>query len=173
MLFLLAFSVVGGFNSNLYESQEILMYGKYIDIAAPLVLISVICYIFIYENDPQRRLSLHQILSAIVLLGVIFTAFFALSAEVVVQAEDITVSAVSGLYPLRIGVDIKSLITLNTLFLSVSAVFSLMALLIVYISCARRYRLHIISWTIAAIALYSCVYTTAIYLPYMRATYGA
>ncbi|MCL2070879.1 MAG: hypothetical protein FWH07_01430 [Oscillospiraceae bacterium] len=166
VFFNLAISVIERLRFNLYESQEALMYGKYIDSVCPLLLVAVICCIFVYENNSLPLLDLRTILFAVVLMGAIFTAFFAWTAEIIVNADNVTISEIPGLYPLRIGVGTGSLITLETLFLSVSAVYSLMALFIVFISCARRYRRYIISGTIAAIALYSCIYTIAVFVPY-------
>jgi hypothetical protein len=50
----------------------------------------------------------------------------------------------------------------------VSAVFCFMALFIVFVCCGGRYQLRIISLSIAAVSLYSCVYVCAVYLPYER-----
>jgi hypothetical protein len=98
----------------------------------PLVLVSVICHIF------TRGLDLRGILVSIVAMGVIFTAFFSVTA----------------------GFD--------GLFLMVSAVFSLMSLFIVFVCCGGRYSARIVGGTVAAISLYSCIYVCAVRLPYER-----
>ncbi|MCL1824278.1 MAG: hypothetical protein FWG44_08770 [Oscillospiraceae bacterium] len=170
-------SVISRQGVDLYQAQETLIYGKHMDSIIPLILISVVCCILTQESEQNQetepQLELRLLLTSVILLGVIFTAFFAFPAEVIINAVRIDVSAVPGLYPLRIGTHIDSVITIDTLFLSVSAVLSIMALFIVFISCAGRYRFKVISGTIAAIALYSLIYTSAVYLPYIMSTgYG-
>jgi hypothetical protein len=148
--------------TDIYSSQEALLFGLHTDYVTPLLLISVICYIYVYD------LNLREILSAVVAMGGIFTAFFSLTARTVVHAQNVELMPIIGLYPLRIGVDINTLISLDGLFLSVSAVFCFMALLIVFVCCGGRYRKRILSGTVATIALYCCVYTCAVSLPLER-----
>jgi hypothetical protein len=150
------------FFPNVYGLQESLIYGKYIDGFIPLILISSVYSVC------TRELDLRAILSAVVVSGGIFTAFFSLTAPYVVRAGQVNVSAILGIYPLRIGADIDSLITVDGLFLTLSAVFCFMALLIVYVCCGGKHRVKIISATIAGIAVYSGVYVCSVYLPYER-----
>ncbi|MCL1903197.1 MAG: hypothetical protein FWF94_02120 [Oscillospiraceae bacterium] len=180
LFFNMAVSVISKYGTDFEQSQEILIYGKYMDGVIPLILVSVFCYVYNSfenatsqksQNDSEPQLELRMLLTSIIVLGLIFTAFFISPAEIIVKTEKLDVSAVPGLYPLRIGAGIDSLITIDTLFLSVSAVFSLMALFIVFISCAGRYRYRIIAWSVATIALYSLIYTSVLYVPFiMRST---
>jgi hypothetical protein len=142
--------------------QETFIYGEYTDSVIPLVLFAVTGYIFLYKED----FNLHTILISVVGAGAVFTAFFITAAGFVVHAQIANVLPVIGLYPLRIGVPVGTLITLDGLFLTVSAVFSFFALLIVYVCCAVKYRSHIMSATVAGVALYSCLYVCAFYVPY-------
>jgi hypothetical protein len=87
-----------------------------------------------------RGLELRTILYSIIAHGLIFTAVFTLT-------------------PLTDFADF------NEVFMYVSLVFSFMALLIVYVSCGGRFKTSIIAGTIAAVALFFAVYTTAVYLP--------
>jgi hypothetical protein len=50
----------------------------------------------------------------------------------------------------------------------VSAVFSFMSLLIVFVSCGGRYKTRIIAGAIAAISLFFAIHTVAFYLPTVR-----
>ncbi|MDR0222068.1 MAG: hypothetical protein LBI38_00820 [Oscillospiraceae bacterium] len=146
------------------EYQDAVIFGRYMDGVIPLTPAFVICYVFLYGLD------LRKLLPAIVALGGIYTAFFLLCARTLVNAPNVSVYHVLGLYPLRIGEKVDALITMDGLFLTVSAVFSLMALFIVFVCCAKRYRVRIISATVALIAFYSCAYTVAAYLPFVART---
>jgi hypothetical protein len=145
-----------------FYRQEALIFGTYIDSIIPLVLLCTVCTLFMHALD------LRTLLATTVVLGGIFTLFFSVAAGTVAHGQSVSVSAILGLYPLRLGVDIQSPITSDTLFLTVSAVFSLMALLIVFISCGGRYKSRILTTAIAVISLYCMVYTCAVYLPYVK-----
>jgi hypothetical protein len=166
LLFSLGLGVLNSLESLMLgahrEFQDVLLNGTHIDNIVPLVLLSAICVIFI------RGLELRGILYSTVILGIVFSVFFSLTSSMVVNAVSVTAAPILGLYPIRIGVDIGSLITFDGLFLTVSAVFSFMALLIVYVSCGQRFRTNIIAGTIAAISLYSAIYVCAVYLPYQH-----
>jgi hypothetical protein len=166
LLFTLGFSVIDNLealtNGLHLQQQELLMFGMYMDSVIPLILVCTVCAIFMHGLD------LRTLLMTTVVLGVIFTLFFALTAGIIAHGQTVAVSAILGLYPLRIGVDIGTPITFDTLFLSVSAVFSLMALFIVFISCGGRWKTRIITGAIAIITIHCMVYTCAIYMPYVR-----
>ncbi|MCL2633037.1 MAG: hypothetical protein FWD34_00825 [Oscillospiraceae bacterium] len=156
-----AVSVLYKFNDiNASDNQETLIFGRYIDSVIPLILMSVICYIFLHQID------LKKLLLTSVMLGGIFTAFFLLSARLTVNAGQVNITHILGLHPIRIGGEIHSQITMDGLFLTVSSVFSLMALFIVFVCCTKeKQRIRIMSLSIATISLYAGMYTALIYLP--------
>jgi len=100
----------------------------------PLVLIMTVCGIALYG------INLRDILTAIIVLGMIFTVFFTLSIGKAVDTQIVTVSAV----------------------------FSLMSLFIVFVCCTERYKLRIVLGAVGLISLYFCIYTCAILLPAER-----
>ncbi|MDR0197132.1 MAG: hypothetical protein LBI36_02795, partial [Oscillospiraceae bacterium] len=150
------------------QYQDTVIFGRYVDGAIPLILLTVMCYVFLYGPD------LRKLLGGVVALGGVYAAFFLMSARTIVNAENVNVSSILGMHPLRIGEKIDALITMDGLFLTVSAVFSLMALFIVFVCCSKRYCVHIISLSITVIAVYSCAYTAFAYLPFaLRETQAA
>ncbi|MCL1881322.1 MAG: hypothetical protein FWF76_04005 [Oscillospiraceae bacterium] len=172
LLFTLILSVEGQLSTYAYWSyvgtfppQETLIFGMYMDSIIPLILISAVCGIFVYG------IGLKVILHSTVILGVIFTAFFAFTSEIVVHPsafENASVAAILSIYPLKIAMDIDQPITFHELFLTVSLVFSFMSLLIVLMSCGGRSRIRIIAGVILCAYLYSAVYTIVVFLPYER-----
>ncbi|MCL1831830.1 MAG: hypothetical protein FWG45_02830 [Oscillospiraceae bacterium] len=163
LLFSIAYSVVESAYDLVYtQSQGYYIQGLFMENAIPLVLLAAVCGIFIYT------LELRTILSATVSLGLIFTAFFVFTAGEVVNGENTQVAAIQGILPLRIGEAANAPITFDSLFMNVSIVFSVMALLIVFVSCGGRQRTRIVAALIAAITLYGTVYSAAVCLPYER-----
>jgi len=162
MLFGGAASVVSRLNSAAdgNYSQDGLIFGRYTDNLIPLVLMLTMCYVFMYG------LTLRKLLTAVVALGVIFTSFFVFTAGRLVNIKEFDALSVVSLGPLRIGEKIGGLITVNGLFLTVSSVFCVMALFIVFVCCSGKRRIRILTLSAALIAAYSCLYTAFAYLPY-------
>lgn len=157
-------SVINKFNTAGFEQyQDSAIFGRYMDSVIPLLIMLVISYVFVYSLD------FIKLLSSIITLGIIYTAFFIFTMPVIIGAEKTRVSPILGLYPIRIGQSIDAVITIDGLFLTVSSVFCFMALFIVIVCCARRYRAHIISICMICTMLYSSFYTAIVYLPFAAA----
>lgn len=165
--FALVSALFGGFASVLSRfgepgvSQDAFIFGRIMDSFIPLVLMAALCDIFI------NGLDLRKLLTSVVALGGVYTAFFALTARELVNADKVDVASVISLYPLRIGERIRSLITADSLFLTVSSVFCVMAFFIVSVCCSsEKRRIRVISLSIAVISAYSCAYAAFLYLPF-------
>jgi len=148
----------GGYYGILY------VYGQMTDSVIPLILTMTVCYIVL------RGLDLRRLLTATVALGAIFTAFFTLTSRDLLRAETLDihywVSAIVSLFPLRIGEKTGEVLTVNSLLLTVSAVFCVTALFIVFVCCSDKLRIRILSFSVAVISAYSLIYTAVFYLPY-------
>ena len=72
------------------------------------------------------------------------------------------------LYPLRIGAASDELLSFDSLLLTASVTFCVMALFIVVISCTKKYRSLILSGILLGITVYSAVFIQAEYLPMCR-----
>ena len=141
-------------------SQSAYLFGRYIDGAAPLVLLAALCYIF------TPGIDFRKLLYSIITLGVIFALFFTFSAHELINAEQDGLESVQGFSVIRVGSAIDAPITANGLFSTVSVTFCFAALLIALVCCAERYRAHLISLCAALTAVYSCVHGALFYLPY-------
>ena len=73
-----------------------------------------------------------------------------------------------GLYPLRVGAASRELLNFDSLLLTMSMTFCVMGILLVIISCTKKYRSIIISAIMTTITVYSLVFISAVYLPICR-----
>ena|GEM_PF-918651 len=158
--FMLISSAAWGSALDLTLYQDSFIFGRYIDGAAPLLLVFTLCYIFI------KGLDFKKLLYSTIMLGGIFALFFTFTAPKLVTVKQLRPESIQGLSPVRLGSAIDAPIDLDGLFFTVSAMFCFVALLIVFICCANRYRAHIISVCVCLTVLYSCIHSAVIYLPF-------
>ncbi|MCL2087138.1 MAG: hypothetical protein FWH05_06045 [Oscillospiraceae bacterium] len=144
------------------QYQDTLIFGRYMDSVIPLLIMFVICYAFLYE------LNLSKLLAATVVSGGIYGLFFIFTASTVASSSAANVLPMLGIYPVRIGEKIGEPVTLDGLFLTVSCVLCFIAVFIVVVCCAQKYRLIILSCIMIAVMLYSSIYTATVYLPYSQ-----
>jgi len=140
------------------------VYGQMTDSVIPLIPAMTVCYIVL------RGLDLRRLLTAAVALGAVFTAFFILTSRDLLSAETpgvrYMITAIVSLHPLRIGEKIGDGLTVDSLLLTVSAVFCVTALFIVFVCCSDKLRIRILSFSVAVISAYSLLYTAVFCLPY-------
>jgi hypothetical protein len=87
------------------------------------------------------------------------------TAPVIVRTENSRTESIQGFLPLQFSSDIYD-IDRAGLFYAISAVFCFIALLVVFISCAERYRPHLISLCAMLVFIYSFIHSAFIYMPY-------
>ncbi|MDR1755318.1 MAG: hypothetical protein LBR74_10570 [Eubacterium sp.] len=160
-LFAAALSTLSKYSANGYgQYQDTVIFGRYMDSVIPLLIMFVICYVFLYGLDLQK------LLAATVVIGIIYGLFFVFAAPAVVNSPETRVSPMLGIYPVRIGERVDAVITSDGLFLTVSCVLCFIAVFIVVVCCAKKYRALILSGIMIAIMLYSSLYTATVYLPF-------
>lgn len=140
--------------------QQAYIFGRYIDSSVPLMLVFVLCYVFMHGLDLKKLLH-----SAIISVAV-FMLFFAFTVPVMTDADLLGTHSIQGLSPLRLGQAQGAPFTQENLFFTVSAVFCFMALFVVFICNAERYRRHMISLCAGLVLIYSCLHSALVYLPF-------
>lgn len=160
VIFTIAFSTLYRFPSEGYGIyQDTMMFGRFIDGVVPFALVFVLIMLFTHS------ISVNKILGAATVLGVIYLSFIFCSVPVILESESTRIAPVLGLYPLRIGAASRELLNLDSLMLTMSMTFCVMGVLLVVISCTKKYRSIIISTMMTAITVYSLVFISVVYLP--------
>lgn len=149
-------------SDGFYTYQDTTMFGRFLDGVIPLAMVFVLIMLFTHS------ISLNKILGAVAVLGVIYLAFSVTAVPVIMECEATRIAPVLALYPLRIGAASQQLLNFDSLLLTMSMTFCVMAVLIVIVSCAKRYRSLIISLIMTAITAYSLIFISAVYLPICR-----
>ncbi|MBR1832894.1 MAG: magnesium transporter, partial [Ruminiclostridium sp.] len=154
------FSTLYRFSSDGYSVyQDTMMFGRFIDGVVPFALVFVLIMLFTHS------ISVNKILGAAVVLGIIYTAFIFTAVPVILECGSTRIAPVLGMYPLRIGAASRELLNFDSLFLTMSMTFCVMGILLVVISCTKKYRSIIISTLMTAITVYSLIFISAVYLP--------
>lgn len=163
VLFTIVFSTMYRFSSDGYGVyQDTMMFGRFIDGIVPFALVFVLIMLFTHS------ISMNKILGAAAVLGVIYIAFIGTAVPVILRSESTRIAPVLGLYPLRVGAASRELLNFDSLLLTMSMTFCVMGVLLVVISCTKKYRSIIISALMTMITVYSLVFISVVYLPICR-----
>ena len=163
VVFTLIFSTLYRFGSDgYYVYQDTMMFGRFIDGIVPLALVFVLIMLFTHS------ISVNKILGASAVLLVIYLVFIITTLPTILSCQATRISPVLGLYPLRVGAASRQLLNFDSLLLTMSMTFCVMGILLVIISCTKKYRSVIISAIMTAITVYSLVFISAVYLPICR-----
>ena len=160
VIFTIVFSTFYRFPSDGYGVyQDTMMFGRFMDGVVPFALVFVLIMLFTHS------ISVNKILGAAAVLGVIYTAFIASAVPTILASTSTRIAPVLGLYPLRVGAASRELLNFDSLLLTMSMTFCVMGVLLVVISCTKRYRSIIISTMMTMITIYSFIFISAVYLP--------
>ncbi len=163
VVFTVIFSTLYRFGSTgFYVYQDTMMFGRFIDGVVPLALVFVLIMLFTHS------ISINKILGAIAILLLVYVVFSLAAIPTILSCQATRISPVLGLYPLRVGAASKVLLNFDSLLLTMSMTFCVMGILIVIISCTKKYRSIIISTIMMTITVYSLVFISAVYLPICR-----
>lgn len=139
--------------------QDTVLFGRFLDGVIPFATMLVMTLLFTHS------ISLNKIFGSIAVLGVIYLAFFTAAVPNILECGMTRIAPVLALYPLRIGAASDELLSFDSLLLTASVTFCVMALFIVVISCTKKYRSLILSALMLSITIYSAVFIQAEYLP--------
>lgn len=160
VIFTIIFSTLYRFGSEgYYVYQDTMMFGRFIDGIVPLALVFVLIMLFTHS------ISVNKILGASAVLLLIYVVFIVTAVPTILSCQSTRISPVLGLYPLRVGAASRVLLNFDSLLLTMSMTFCVMGILLVIISCTKKYRSIIISAIMTTITVYSLVFISAVYLP--------
>ncbi len=142
--------------------QDNVIFGRFLDSVIPFALIFVMAVLFTHS------IKLNKILGAAIICAIVYLVFFIVTAPVILECSFTRIAPILGLYPLRIGAAGAELLNLNSLLLTVSAVFCVLAVFVVVISCSTKKRSAILSVIICGLTVYSIVFISGTYLPMCR-----
>ncbi len=163
VIFTVVFSTFYRFGSDgYYIYQDTVMFGRFIDGIVPLALVFVLIMLFTHS------ISVNKILGASAVLLLIFLVFAVTALPTILSCQQTRISPVLGLYPLRVGAASRELLNFDSLLLTMSMTFCVMGILLVIISCTKKYRSIIISAIMTTITVYSLVFISVVYLPICR-----
>ncbi len=159
-LFTLIVGAFYRFGAESFESsQSTLIFGRYLDGVIPFTVMLVFIYIFTEE------LKLTDILGGIIVSGAVYLLFYFTGRTAALNAVSATISPMLGLYPVMFGENSGSLVTSTGFTAAVSCSMCMMTLLIVIVSCSKKYKKINISVLLTIISVYSALYGVFGYLP--------
>ncbi len=141
--------------------QDIVMFGRYTDSAAPLAIMLVLAFMFLYG------VSIKQVLWSAGIYAYTCAAF-AIVTFPLVEGGAFRESPILGLIPWRIGEEYTEKLTAGSFVIMSSCVFSVFVLCGLFVSCSKRNYSGFISAAALCTVIYTTVFTGASYLP-MRA----
>lgn len=159
-VFMLFISVCYRFSApNLTDSQSALLFGRYLDGVIPFTVLLVLIYVYTEE------LTLPRIFGGVISSAAVYVCFFMVSRATVLNAESAALSPMLGLYPVMFGESTSSIVTSTGLIAAVSASLCIMAVFIVIVSCAKKFKKAVISGVLIAMSCYSLFFGLFYYLP--------
>lgn len=145
-----------------YTYQDNVIFGRFLDSVIPFALVFVMAVLF------TTSIKLNKIFGAAAICSVIYLVFFTVTAPVILESEATRIAPILGLYPLRIGAAGAELLNFNSLLLTSSAVYCVLAVFVVVISCSKKHRSAILSVIISGLTVYSLLFISGTYLPMCR-----
>ena len=159
-LFMLFISVCYRFGAENFDTaQSTVLFGRYLDGVIPFTVLFVL--VFTHTGE----LTLVKISGGIIAAAASYMGFFLTGRHTVLNASYTTISPILGLYPVMFGESTEALVTSTGLTAAISCAMCLMAVLLVIVSCAKKYKNTVISAVAAAITLYSLCFGSLYYLP--------
>lgn len=156
----LMLSVLFKFNSDLLNTvKDIAIFGRYTDNVAPLAIFLALIYLF--KHGWSLKTGIFSVLS----YGYVCYGFAKMTFPIINGARTYRESPVIGLQPFRITEDITSKFTAQSFVIMSSVVFAVLALIIVFSTCSKRYKSHFSAALYLLTAAYTTVYIGAVYLP--------
>ena len=145
-----------------YNYQDNVIFGRFLDSVIPFSLVFVMAVLF------TTSVKLNKIVGAAAICSLIYLVFFSVTAPVILECSSTRIAPILALYPLRIGAAGAELLNFTSLTLTVSAVFCVLAVFVVVISCTKKNRSIIISVIISGLTVYSLLFISGTYLPMCR-----
>lgn len=146
--------------------QDLTIFGRYTDSAAPLAIFLVLAFMFLYG------IKLRHILAGAGVYGIACMLFGLFGYRTVAAALTYRESPIIGLLPWRIGESITEPLTGMSFVIMSSCIFSAFSLCAVFSACTKRHINLALSVMICSASIYTNMFVGAVYLP-MRAQENA
>lgn len=169
LLVIYAFLAVGGsmllsvlfkFNSTqIGDIKDLTMFGRYTDNVAPLAVFFVLMFLFRYG------ITLKQTAWGAAVYAYVCLCFFVISYPQVEAARGYRESPMLGLMPWRIGEDYTKAFTADSFIIMTAVSFSVLAIIAVFASCAKKGGKGFISGTLCCLCVYTTLFAGVVYLP--------
>ncbi len=170
-----AFFAVGGslllsalykFNSSQFgEINDLVIFGRYTDSAAPLAVFFALVFLMTYGYTIKTVIGSASVY-AYVCMG------FALTSSNYLVDGAYRESPILGLLPWRISEGLTDDITQMSFIIMSSMVFTMFSAMIICVACTRRFKMQMASAIICAVFIYTTGFASFSYLP-MRAADNA
>ncbi len=143
----------------LYAEKQSLVFGQFIDSAAPMAVFLVLTFIFLYGYSVKLVASTAGIYAYVCL------CFALISYPLVEKGGDYRATPILGLLPWRIGENFTESFSPITFIIMSSMVFGMLALMAVFASCTKRFRAQLAAIAASGVFLYTTFFAGAVYLP--------
>lgn len=156
----MALSVLFKFNSSqIGDIKDLTMFGRYTDNVAPLAVFFVLMFLFRYG------IKIRQTAWGAGVYAYVCVCFFTISYPQVQAARGYRESPMLGLMPWRIGEDYTKTFTGESFIIMTAVSFSVLALIAVFVSCAKKGGKGFISAMMCALFTYTTLFAGFVYLP--------
>lgn len=150
-------SALFAFGTGTYSTESVML-GRYTDNLAPFAIFLVLVYVFLYGIDLSKPII------GMGIYGYSCICFAVAGYPLTELSEQLTNTPLMGLFPKILGGENTASSGMNYIIMS-SSVFTLYALIIVFISCTRRHRTSLVTGTVFCVIMSAAVYASVFYLP--------
>lgn len=139
--------------------QESAMFGRYTDNIAPFAIFLVLVYIFTYGID------IVKLFIGAGIYGYACICFAVAGYPLTLNTEGLIYSPIFGLFPSILGSETAESASGMSYVVMSSMVFTLYALVIVFVSCTRRHRTALVTGTAFGVLMAGTIYAEILYVP--------
>lgn len=140
-------------------TQESAMFGRYTDNIAPFAVFLVLVYIFTYGID------LVKLFIGAGIYGYACICFAVAGYPLAQLSNQFTYLPIFGLFPSIFGEETAQSVSGMSYMVMSSLVFTLYALVIVFISCTRRHRTPLVTGAVFGVLMAGTLYAEVFYVP--------
>lgn len=138
--------------------DESAIFGRYTDNIAPFAIFLVLVYVFLYGIDLVKPLIGAGV------YGYSCICFAVAGYPLAQISNQFMYSSLFGLFPLSVAEGSSDSSGMSCVIMS-SLVFTLYALIAVFISCTRRHRTSLVTGTVFCVLMAAALYTNTLYIP--------
>ena len=142
-----------------YTQQDTMLFGRYLDGVTPLAILFALVFIFLHD------LRLKHIFGGASALLLSAAAYYVFALPVTLSAQTTRISPILALYPLLIGENNSTVLSLTSILAASSSALSVLALFVVIVSCTKKLKPVVISVFFLMTTVYSAFFAAFYYIP--------